>query len=251
MTRTPLFPAARPVKDRRTTGRGLLVTFRTGVDLSEWVPEPLHCVDPHVGVLMAWRMKTRYLGEAPESLDQSQYQEVAISVLAGAPDHEPRHHNLLSLHSQAWARRNLPLGPRTRHATIESTWTFPSGAAFDRDADWREFDIDASRLGSPILRFRGSLGEDVPRFDEAPYRGLIGVTYRDVPTNGRLPSATVDEEVLKDVTIGRVTYGTGELSFFASPDDRPLDEPLLRELGTVQVLGASLRDMAWTQAAPG
>jgi hypothetical protein len=201
------------------TGRVLKVDFHTSVDLSTSLPEGVIAVHPHVASLTVVRAKRRpEAGSGGVELGFGQYQEAYISIAtqteAQTTDATAGEHRLAQWHNRPWPIQRRPIErQRTRHATIEQTWRFPQPDGRDLDPDWVWHDVDVHRLGVPILSFRGLL-EGV---DEAN---------------------------------PEIAFGSGSLSFFASPDDEEFEAALFDALGTVEVDGFSLRDATWTTELP-
>ncbi len=249
----------RPSTDDRVPryfmGRVLLVLFRTSVDLAEWVPTPLAVDDPHTGLLKVYEMKTRFADDPPQPLAISQYREACIGVMARpakkGPDAERRGFNLINWHSSPLAvGRGNPFGHRLRQGHVEATWTFPHGDAYDRDREWHVFDVDVHRLGETFLRFRGTLGEPTPRVPEPAFNGFFTLARGAVLPGNAPAEIEVVEESLDELVESQPTYGGGTLEFRSLPDDGPSEVALLDGLGSVEVLGASLRNIRWTRLFP-
>jgi hypothetical protein len=236
-------------------GRVLLVTFRTDIDLTAWVPRELSVANPHVGLLKVYEMKTRFEGDPPQSLALSQYREACIGVMARPAarglEAEERGFNLINWHSSPLAvGRGNPFGHRLRQGHVEATWTFPFGDTYDRDTEWRHFDVDVHRLGETFLRFRGTLGEESPRVAEPSFNGFFTLAPGAIGPDRAPGAIEVVEESLDNLVESRPTYGGGTLEFRSLPDDQPSEVALLGGLGSVEVLGCSLRSIRWTRLFP-
>jgi len=229
----------------RYTGRVLYVTFRTGTDLSQWVPPPLQMEDVHEGFLKLYELKRRPVNGPPYPPAFSQYYEACIAVMAAPPGELPRHYNLFMWVSHDWAlyKARAALGWPKKIASIAMTFTYPDGKAHDRDREVSEFNVDVHRYGYPIVRVRADLSTAVAAGERKPFNGFYTVRHIPSPLDGGDDVRELLVVEPRDGWFGDEVWGTAKVEFDDAPDEE------LGLLGPVEVTSCVLRDTGWVLPA--
>jgi hypothetical protein len=228
----------------RYTGRVLYVTFRTDVDLSEWLPAPLQMTDPHDGFLKIYELKRRPEHGPPLPPNFSQYREVCVTVLAGPPGEPARHYNLFMWVDRDWAmyKAREALGWPKKLADIHLTTTYPGADRYDIDEGTTAFSVDMSRWGYRIASVRAHLDPTAPPQPTPPFNGFYTVRHLPAPIGGEAIRELLVIET-RDGWFRGGTFGTATIEFFDAPDEE------LGALGTPTVTGCVLREAGWVLPA--
>ena len=224
----------------RYTGRVLYVTFRTDIDLSQWLPPPLEAVDPHEGFIKLYDLKRRPEHGDPYPPGFSQYHEACVTVMAAPPGETPRHYNLFMWVTHDWAtyKARSALGWPKKIADIAITRTFAAPDRYDHDSGTSVLAADVSRYGYRILSVRAELDPNTEAQPSQPFNGFY--TVRHIP--GPIGGADLCELLViepRDGWFGPGTFGAATVEFGDAPDEE------LSALGEAQVTGCVLRDVGW------
>lgn len=228
----------------RYTGRVLYVTFRTDIDLSAWLPDPLVMADPHEAFLKVYQLKRRPEHGAALPPNFSQYREVCVTVLAGPPGEPARHYNLFMWVDRDWAmyKAREALGWPKKLADIHVTNTFPGDGRHDLDDGTSAYAADMSRWGYRVLSVRARLDPEAAPQPIPPFNGFYTVRHLPAPLDGD-PVAELLLIETRDGWFREGIFGTAEIEFFDAPDEE------LAALGSPTVTGCVLRDVGWVLPA--
>ena len=229
----------------RYTGRVLYVTFRTAVDLSQWLPAPLKMDDPYEGFLKIYDLKRRPERGEPYPPSFSQYHEACVTVLAAPPGEVHRHYNLFMWVTHDWVlyKARAALGWPKKMANICMTSIFPANGDYDRDSDIGQFNVDVDRYGYPIIRVRAELDPKALAKDSKPFNGFYTVRHIPAPLNG---DGDINELLViepRDAWSDNEVWGEATITFSDAPDEE------LGLLGPVDVTGCMMRDTGWVLPA--
>ena len=229
----------------RYTGRVLYVTFRTAVDLSQWLPPPLQMDDPHEGFLKLYELKRRPENGQPYPPAFSQYYEACIAVLAAPPGEVPRHYNLFMWVSHDWAmyKARSAFGWPKKLANIAMTFTYPDKDVYDRDREISEFNVDVDRYGYPVMRVRSQLDPAAPAKNKKPFNGFYTIRHIPAPIDGGEDIRELLVIEPRDGWFGDEIWGEATVEFANAPDEE------LELLGPVQVTDCVLRSTGWVLPA--
>lgn len=228
----------------RYSGRVLYVTFRTGVDLEQWLPPALRAADPHIGFLKLYELKRRPENGAALPPGFSQYHEACVTVLAAPPGEIDRHYNLFMWVDKDWAtyKAREALGWPKKYASIDITSTYPAGDRYDTDAGTAAFSADVSRYGYPLIKVRATLDPDAGAQPAPPFNGFYTVRHIPAPIGGEAVRELLAIET-RDGWFGPGVFGSATIEFLDAPDEE------LGRLGQVEVTGCVLRDVGWVLPA--
>jgi hypothetical protein len=224
----------------RYTGRVLYMTFRTGADLSRWLPPPLETPDPHAGFIKLYELKRRPEDGPALPPAFSQYHEACVTVLAAPPGEDPRHYNLFMWVDRDWAtyKARETFGWPKKLADIDITRTYRSDDRYDRDEGTSIFSAEVVRHGYPILRVTAELDPAADPQQVPPFNGFYTVRHLPASVGGEpLRELLVIET--RDGWFGPGTYGTGRAEVFDAPDEE------LGLLAPIEITGCVLRDVGW------
>lgn len=224
----------------RYTGRVLYLTFRTGADLSRWVPPPLELSDRHAGFIKLYELKRRPEHDDPLPPSFSQYHEACVTVLAAPPGDVPRHYNLFMWVDRDWAtyKAREALGWPKKLAEIDVTRTFRTSDRFDADEGTSTFSASVVRHGYPVLRVSAELDPGAEEQAMPPFNGFYTIRHLPAAIGGDAVSELLVIET-RDGWFGPGTFGAGRAEFLDAPDEE------LSLLGPVEVTGCVLRDVGW------
>lgn len=227
------------------TGRVLYVTFRTGTDLSKWLPAPLQMEDVHEGFLKLYELKRRPVDGKPYPPAFSQYYEACVAVLAAPPGELLRHYNLFMWVSHDWAlyKARAAFGWPKKLASIAMTFTYPDGNGYDRDRENSEFSVDVHRYGYPIIRVRAELNKSAVAGNRKPFSGFYTVRHIPAPIDGGEDIRELLVIEPRDGWFGDEVWGQATVEFGDAPDEE------LGLLGSVEVTDCVLRDTGWVLPA--